>query len=198
MTDYRVTVKVQNNNIVKRILDAGYKSIGEFCRINEISASSLGEIINMKCSPLHRYGDFHAVVKKTALSLKCLPEELFTENQLNTSLETNQRILEIEEAELKFMLNNESMMKSLEQSVFETERTKAIDICLNSLTPRECTVISMRMGIGDYYREYTLEEIGRKFDVNRERIRQIEKKALRKLRHPCRSEQLREFIQEMR
>ena len=64
---------------------------------------------------------------------------------------------------------------------------------LQSLTPREEQVIRMRFGIGDGS-EHTLEEVGKQFDVTRERIRQIEAKALRKLRHPTRSEQLRSFL----
>ena len=64
---------------------------------------------------------------------------------------------------------------------------------LSSLTPREAKVLCMRFGI-DMNTDHTLEEVGKQFDVTRERIRQIEAKALRKLRHPSRSEQLRSFI----
>ncbi|MDA3934942.1 MAG: RNA polymerase sigma factor RpoD [Gammaproteobacteria bacterium] len=64
---------------------------------------------------------------------------------------------------------------------------------LASLTPRESKVLRMRFGI-DMNTDHTLEEVGKQFDVTRERIRQIEAKALRKLRHPTRSEQLRSFL----
>jgi RNA polymerase primary sigma factor len=64
---------------------------------------------------------------------------------------------------------------------------------LASLTPREAKVLRMRFGI-DMNTDHTLEEVGKQFDVTRERIRQIEAKALRKLRHPNRSEQLRSFL----
>ncbi|MGF1529081.1 MAG: RNA polymerase sigma factor RpoD [Candidatus Competibacterales bacterium] len=64
---------------------------------------------------------------------------------------------------------------------------------LSSLTPREAKVLRMRFGI-DMNTDHTLEEVGKQFDVTRERIRQIEAKALRKLRHPNRSEQLRSFL----
>lgn len=64
---------------------------------------------------------------------------------------------------------------------------------LQSLTPREAKVLRMRFGI-DMNTDHTLEEVGKQFDVTRERIRQIEAKALRKLRHPSRSEKLRSFI----
>jgi len=64
---------------------------------------------------------------------------------------------------------------------------------LSQLTPREAKVLRMRFGI-DLSTDHTLEEVGKQFDVTRERIRQIEAKALRKLRHPSRSEQLRSFL----
>jgi RNA polymerase primary sigma factor len=66
---------------------------------------------------------------------------------------------------------------------------------LSQLTPREAKVLRMRFGI-DLTTDHTLEEVGKQFDVTRERIRQIEAKALRKLRHPSRSEQLRSFLVE--
>jgi len=67
---------------------------------------------------------------------------------------------------------------------------------LASLTPREAKVLRMRFGI-DMNTDHTLEEVGKQFDVTRERIRQIEATALRKLRHPTRSEQLRSFLDNM-
>ena len=70
---------------------------------------------------------------------------------------------------------------------------EAMQNVLASLTPREAKVLKMRFGI-DMNTDHTLEEVGRQFDVTRERIRQIEAKALRKLRHPTRSELLRTFL----
>jgi len=73
-----------------------------------------------------------------------------------------------------------------------TESTRGV---LSSLTAREAKVLRMRFGI-DMNTDHTLEEVGKQFDVTRERIRQIEAKALRKLRHPTRSDHLRSFIDE--
>jgi len=72
-----------------------------------------------------------------------------------------------------------------------SERTRKV---LTTLTPREEKVLRMRFGIGEKA-DHTLEEVGRDFDVTRERIRQIEAKALRKLRHPSRSKKLKSFIE---
>ena len=73
-----------------------------------------------------------------------------------------------------------------------TESTRQV---LASLTAREAKVLRMRFGI-DMNTDQTLEEVGKQFDVTRERIRQIEAKALRKLRHPSRSDHLRSFLDE--
>ena len=72
-----------------------------------------------------------------------------------------------------------------------SEQTRKV---LASLTPREEKVLRMRFGIGEKY-DHTLEEVGQDFDVTRERIRQIEAKALRKLRHPSRAKKLKSFLE---
>jgi RNA polymerase primary sigma factor len=65
---------------------------------------------------------------------------------------------------------------------------------LATLTPREEKVLRLRFGIGERA-DHTLEEVGKDFDVTRERIRQIEAKALRKLRHPIRNKKLKSFVE---
>jgi len=79
------------------------------------------------------------------------------------------------------------------ESATGTGLTGTVQGVLAGLTPREAKVLRMRFGI-DMNTDHTLEEVGKQFDVTRERIRQIEAKALRKLRHPTRSEQLRSFL----
>jgi RNA polymerase primary sigma factor len=85
------------------------------------------------------------------------------------------------------------------QSPAETANTTGLKSAtrniLEGLTARESKVLRMRFGI-DMNTDHTLEEVGKQFDVTRERIRQIEAKALRKLRHPTRSEMLRSFMRE--
>ena len=68
-----------------------------------------------------------------------------------------------------------------------------LDEVLNTLTEREGKVLRLRFGLEDG-RQRTLEEVGKEFNVTRERIRQIEAKALRKLRHPSRSKKLKDFL----
>ena len=79
-------------------------------------------------------------------------------------------------------------------SVINIDLAEQVDKVLGSLTPREERVLRMRFGIGEKS-DHTLEEVGQDFEVTRERIRQIEAKALRKLRHPSRSKRLRTFTE---
>ena len=82
----------------------------------------------------------------------------------------------------------------IDNATTESLRGATSDI-LDTLSPREAKVLRMRFGI-DMNTDHTLEEVGKQFDVTRERIRQIEAKALRKLRHPARSEVLRSFLED--
>lgn len=81
-------------------------------------------------------------------------------------------------------------------STIDTSLREITDEILETLTPREAKVLRMRFGI-NMNTDHTLEEVGKQFDVTRERIRQIEAKALRKLRHPTRSEKLQSFLDEL-
>ena len=84
------------------------------------------------------------------------------------------------------------MSSPIDSATTEGLREATLEI-LETLTPREAKVLRMRFGI-EMNTDHTLEEVGKQFDVTRERIRQIEAKALRKLRHPSRSEKLKSFI----
>ena len=97
-----------------------------------------------------------------------------------------------EDSHLGDFIEDQSVASPIDQATTESlrETTHAV---LAQLTPREAKVLRMRFGI-DMNTDHTLEEVGKQFDVTRERIRQIEAKALRKLRHPSRSEQLRSFL----
>ena len=96
------------------------------------------------------------------------------------------------DATLGDMIEDPSASSPADAAVHANMRA-AIDEALNALSPREAKVLRMRFGI-DTASDYTLEELGKQFDVTRERIRQIESKAMRKLMHPSRADKLREFL----
>jgi len=97
-----------------------------------------------------------------------------------------------EDSRLGDFIEDQNILSPLNSATFEGLREATLAV-LDSLTAREAKVLRMRFGI-DMNTDHTLEEVGKQFDVTRERIRQIEAKALRKLRHPSRSDPLRSFI----
>ena len=97
-----------------------------------------------------------------------------------------------EDSHLGDFIEDENAEKPLDQTISDGLSDSTHDI-LSSLTPREAKVLRMRFGI-DMNTDHTLEEVGKQFDVTRERIRQIEAKALRKLRHPSRAQNLKSFL----
>jgi len=99
-----------------------------------------------------------------------------------------------EDSHLGDFIEDTSVESPIDSATMESLRETTHSV-LAGLTPREAKVLRMRFGI-DMTTDHTLEEVGKQFDVTRERIRQIEAKALRKLRHPSRSEQLRSFLED--
>ncbi|MDV6315614.1 RNA polymerase sigma factor RpoD [Idiomarina sp. HP20-50] len=99
-----------------------------------------------------------------------------------------------EDSHLGDFIEDGTLDLPIDSATSESLRNSVRDV-LGGLTAREAKVLRMRFGI-DMNTDHTLEEVGKQFDVTRERIRQIEAKALRKLRHPSRSEQLKSFLDE--
>ena len=97
-----------------------------------------------------------------------------------------------EDSHLGDFIEDQNIQAPVDSATFEGLCRSTKDV-LEGLTPREAKVLRMRFGI-DMNTDHTLEEVGKQFDVTRERIRQIEAKALRKLRHPSRSDRLRTYI----
>ena len=134
------------------------------------------------------------------------PEELST--KLSMPLDKVRKVLKIakepisletpvgdeDDSHLGDFIEDKNAVQPLEAAIHANLRETTTRI-LSSLTPREERVLRMRFGIG-MNTDHTLEEVGKQFDVTRERIRQIEAKALRKLRHPTRSSHLKGFLDE--
>ena len=107
------------------------------------------------------------------------------------SLETP--IGEEEDSHLGDFIPDDDAPAPAEAAAFSMLKEQLVDV-LGTLTEREQKVLKLRFGLEDG-RARTLEEVGKKFDVTRERIRQIEAKALRKLRHPTRSKKLKDYLE---
>tara|TARA_B100000287_G_scaffold260887_1_gene245463 strand:+ start:25 stop:459 length:435 start_codon:yes stop_codon:yes gene_type:complete len=133
------------------------------------------------------------------------PEELSI--KLSMPLEKVRKVLKIakepisletpvgdeDDSHLGDFIEDKNAVQPLEAAIHVNLRETTTRI-LSSLTPREERVLRMRFGIG-MNTDHTLEEVGQQFSVTRERIRQIEAKALRKLKHPSRSRKLRSFLE---
>ncbi len=118
-------------------------------------------------------------------------EEIIKIAQEPVSLETP--IGEEEDSHLGDFIQDEEALPPAEAASFLLMREQLMEV-LNTLTPREKKVLTLRFGLEDG-RQRTLEEVGQEFNVTRERIRQIEAKALRKLRHPTRSRKLKDYLE---
>ena len=134
-------------------------------------------------------------VEEIAVQLEMEPDrvrELLQLAQDPISLETP--VGEEEDAHLEDFIQDEEAGVPVDEAGRQLLRRELMNV-LKSLTPREERVIALRFGLEDG-RSRTLEELGREFNVTRERVRQIEAKALRKLRHPSRAKRLRDYLDE--
>jgi len=187
MKDYRVKIGVRNNRILSRIEACGFKSVAKFCKFFELSYGEVNKLVRMESSPLvsmntnrEDAGDYRKIVKLIAEGVGCLPEELFSEEQLNNVLEHSTAEREFSRAQLeRLALGSDASIAIAEKN----EMKHKLNNALNHLTDRERRVIMMRFGIG-VTSDHTLSEVGDAFLTSRERVRQIEQKALRKLRLP--------------
>lgn len=197
INEYKVKISIRNNLILKAIDKAGYNSVASFCRAAKIAQSPVIAMVAMREAPLTKAGEFSKTAKVLMEELCALPTELWTPEQLTLKLRSNtiskdvsadgmRAALGINADEVLQLVDNQNP----EDRVADSELATVIDEMLEGLAPREAKVLRLRYGLG--CEEHTLEETGTKFEVTRERIRQIEAKALRKLKHPSRSEKLRE------
>ena len=190
--DYRVELRVKNNLLLKKIEDEGFVSISDFCRKNNFSVSSVTAYANFRKAPINKNGSWSDAFSRIAKSLRCLPEDICPPQHLRKILKKNKASFEMDAGDVALLLTGSSEDAApLIDHILRDESAKIINEMLLSLTPREERVLRMRYGLTEDGGERTLEEVGKEFSVIRERIRQIEAKALRKLKHPVRSRNLR-------
>lgn len=159
--------------------------------------------------PVHMIEMLNKVVRSTqaltvALGRKPIPEEIAQDTGLQvekvkSSLKVAKRTISLEnhvgegDTELGSLIEDKNSPSPLE-AVINHDLQDKIHKMLNTLSPKEERILRMRFGLGDET-PHTLEEVGQMFGVSRERIRQIEAQALRKLKHPTRSDHLRNFVE---
>lgn len=131
--------------------------------------------------------------EELSIKLELQPEKLDWMLRVSrTPISLESPVGDDEESEFGMFVEDE-ITPPLQQIVYENLLRERVEEVLSTLSPREARVIRLRFGL-DNGRAYTLEEVGQKFGLTRERIRQIESRALRRLRHPCRSRLLRDYL----
>ena len=140
--------------------------------------------------------DFRARIKRIAEDMATTPdkiEDLFViKNQFLSATSLDTPVGEEEETSLGDYVPNDDDF-GVEEIYFQRALSAALDEVLATLSPREEKIIRLRYGLDDG-RVKTLEEVGKEFDITRERIRQIEAKAFRKLKHPSRSKKIKDYL----
>lgn len=183
--DYRIEVKVRNNWLLKKIEDAGYENVSQFCKAHKLIHSRVGEFINLKISPINTRGKWSYTFKKIADALRCLPEDICPPQHLRNALKKNKASFEagIEEV-AGFLTGAQEDARPALDKILSEDAEKTLYECMSLLTPREERVIRARFGMTPDGRERTLEETAKELDVTRESVRQIEARSLRKMRLP--------------
>jgi RNA polymerase sigma factor (sigma-70 family) len=193
---YRIKVTVRNNLLLTAIEEAGYKSSASFAREIGHTEQEISSLVALRKAPINANGEFCPLAKDVMEALGAAPSDLWTTEQLTMKLPKNS----VDEVvTTRFLLDTTAMQSVLGGNVLQLEGATYEDIetpeqiqtkkeladlveanmhCLNFQQQR---VIRMRYGFGSE-KEHTLEEVADKLQVTRERIRQVEAKALRKLR----------------
>jgi RNA polymerase primary sigma factor len=152
------------------------------------SRSKLAKAFNVLSKKLERDPTPKEMARKTGLPLKTVNKVMGLAKE-PLSLETP---IGDDDGRLQDLIPNEDSEWATENFIESLDLSKQAQRLLSTLTPREEKILRMRFGIGEKT-DYTLEEVGKQFGISRERVRQIEERALRKLRHPLKTRELRQL-----
>ena len=175
--EFRVSIKVRNNLLLTAI-ERSYKTVRLASEASGVAVTTVYALINMLLSPMDTQKQWRRSVLLLCDALGVLPDEIFAESQYE-SLATNR-------AEFNAGMNYIARLMEVKTplQLLEAKGSRdALNSLLKTLNPQEESVLRMRL-----FDEITFEECGKQLGVTRGRVQQIEAKALRKLRHPKRSE----------
>jgi RNA polymerase primary sigma factor len=199
MDEYNVKVTVRNNLILKAIKDFGYTNLNNFAKASGIGVTGLYSLVNLMEPPVGVKGEFIKSAKDLMEVLGVCPSELWTDEQLTLRLDSNrsERVMSKEALQITLQSSARSLigLDYPEQEMVEEDMARVTKDKLDSLPPRQRKVLQLRFGF-DGTPAHTLEEIAKIFGVTKETIRMIEARALRLMRHPTRSDDLKQFIEE--
>ena len=173
--EYRVKVSVTNNLLLRAIEDAGYKSQSDFARAMDVHPASVNALVAMRECPINKNGGFSPLATQVMEFLGACPTDLWTEDQLTMKLRTNSSWSAMGREELIVLMGGEPT--GLLEGVFKQELKTKMAEALQTLTPKEQKLLALRFEEG-----LSMEDTGKVFGCSRERIRQVEFRALRKIR----------------
>jgi len=180
MSDYRVKVTVRNARLLRAIEAAGHKPGEIFARAAGVSyVTVLLPYLNLTRSPIDENGLVRECAWDLCDFLGASPSDLWADSQLEP-LQKNYSSTDLDAYELEALILGRATDDPMEIAS-NSEMARILGDALNTLTPREAQALQEI-----HLKEKTLSEVGAVLDVSRERVRQIEAKAMRKLRHPCR------------
>lgn len=174
--DYVLQIKVKNGPMLRAIRARGFDTVSALSRACGIAQPTLTNFLNLKDPPIGLRGEIKPAVYRLAEFLRCNPMDLFPEQHYRQALKNNKAEVEVSLDEIS---NVEGVIDPLKIED-QKDTGRVLRAMLELLPPREADVIRRRYGIDGP--EQTLEEIGEARGVGRERIRQIEAKALRHLK----------------
>jgi len=191
LKDYRVKVQIRNNYLLTAIQEAGFDSIASFCREYDLSQQGVGRVGTLQLTLYKgKNGAVRNIYLKLSEALRCLPEDLVPPQHATKKLKTRSVEIEASMEDIQTLLPEFNGDAPQHLMLENKEFSGLITDVLDSLSEQESDILKRRFGLGDYD-PHTLEEVADRMGVGRERIRQIEAKALRKLNHPSRAGLLR-------
>jgi len=187
--DYYATLKIQQGRLRSAMLQAGIKTAAELSRLTDISQSEIGRLLNFKKSPRRKDGEWRAITFTICKALARDPEEMFP-SWLDHEILTNKIEAFVTQAQLDS--GTEYRQLSPYEELDRIEVNSALDNLLATLTKREEQCVRSR-----FFADESLADIAKGWGTSKERVRQVEAKALRKLCHPKRTEMLRPLMEEL-
>jgi RNA polymerase sigma factor (sigma-70 family) len=195
--DYRIEIKVKNNRLLTKMEAAGYLSVTKFAEAFGMNRHTIYRIVQMKSAALDDEGYYRPEALRIAEFLNCTPQEIYPPAQMRGTMKENKAQITANANEVDSLTSSlRTLAFSPERKMILNEANQVLKAAMMTLTPKEQRILDLRYGL-TYGEEKTLDEVGAMFGVSRERIRQQEMKALRKMRHPGRSKELRENLDEL-
>lgn len=195
MKEIRIEARVRNNVLWHAIFDT-WGNVHQFCLAYKLNEWEVGKLLNLTRSPLTKKGKWRPFCMKLASILGCKVELLFPAQLYLIEMPASS--FEVSFAELPpstlQIVRQLPAGENPEEILIAIAKRQELKEILQDLDPREKKVLFMYFGLGDDGKEYTFEQIAEEMDVGPERVRQINQKCLRKLRHVKRSKKILEAL----